>query len=258
MGGFGRRRWRLGVLAPLDAVDDGGRLAPALLDRRVGNPPQGHPLRAGRPPGLNDIEFALFSAVVAGIRWRGPLRRSRSGRCPGGSHPCRRPSATLRNPLGQSKRAALRHRLSPGINRPSNPSSTACKRHQLGDYLTGSLAVMQEDGEERKMPNISAGYRIQVTERRTKSSLRWPTLRPRTRSGVRGAGANLSRSLVHGSRSFRLAVALRRKSRAEPRPNPGPSHCDSSNTSTAEPSSTSQPPFSTEAGTRSGPRRPLP
>ena len=36
-----------------------------------------------------------------------------------------------------------------------------------------------------------------------------------------------------------------------PRPNPGPSHCDSSNTSTAEPSSTSQPPFSTEAGTRS-------
>ena len=36
-----------------------------------------------------------------------------------------------------------------------------------------------------------------------------------------------------------------------PRPNPGPSPCGSSNTSTAEPSSTSQPPFSTEAGTRS-------
>ena len=37
-----------------------------------------------------------------------------------------------------------------------------------------------------------------------------------------------------------------------PRPNPGPSPCGSSNTSTAEPSSTSQPPFSTEADTRSG------
>ena len=37
-----------------------------------------------------------------------------------------------------------------------------------------------------------------------------------------------------------------------PRPYPGPSPCGSSNTSTAEPSSTSQPPFSTEADTRSG------
>ena len=51
--GLGRRLGRLRVLAPLDAVDDDSRLAPALLDRRFADRPQGHPLQAGRPAGLD-------------------------------------------------------------------------------------------------------------------------------------------------------------------------------------------------------------
>ena len=134
MGGFGRRRWRLGVLAPLDAVDDGGRLAPALLDRRVGNPPQGHPLRAGRPPGLNDIEFAPGGVDPYAEAGQVVVPEDRIPVV--GLQP-------LRNPLGQSKRAALRHRLSPGINRPSNPSSNrmqAASTRGLFDRISGGDA----------------------------------------------------------------------------------------------------------------------
>ena len=34
---------------PLDAVDDGGGLAPAFIGRHLCNRPQGHLLQAGRP-----------------------------------------------------------------------------------------------------------------------------------------------------------------------------------------------------------------
>ena len=57
-GGLGRRLRRHRVLAPLDAVDDDSRLAPALVDRLGADRPQGHPLQAGRPPRLDDVELA--------------------------------------------------------------------------------------------------------------------------------------------------------------------------------------------------------
>ena len=52
------RLWRYRFLAPLDAVDDLCRLLSSLVDRDAVVGPQGHPLQAGRSPGLDDIEFA--------------------------------------------------------------------------------------------------------------------------------------------------------------------------------------------------------
>ena len=77
----------------------------------------------------------------------------------------------------------------------------------------------------------------------------------------RNAGTTFD-DFIAGSRQDELITitpgpdTLRRLGRkdpeAVPRPIPRASSCGSSNTSTAEPSSTSQPPFSTEADTRSG------
>ena len=54
----GCRLLEYGILAPLDAVDDLCRLAPALLDRLALARAQGHALEAGRSPRLDDIGLA--------------------------------------------------------------------------------------------------------------------------------------------------------------------------------------------------------
>ena len=99
-GGRGRRLRRLRVLAPLDAIDDHGGLAPAVLDGIGADPPERHPLQAGRPPGLDDVELAprrMHPHPEAGQVAVPEDRVLAAGLEP------------VHNPLGQPERAALRH-----------------------------------------------------------------------------------------------------------------------------------------------------
>ena len=106
--GLRRRLRREGLLAPLDAVDYGGGLAPVLVDRAVADPSQFDPLQAGRPPGLNYVKLAPG----------GVDPRAEAGQ---GTAPEDRVLALglppLHNPPGQLEGASLGHRLS----RPGKP-----------------------------------------------------------------------------------------------------------------------------------------
>ena len=104
-GGLGRRFRGLRILAPLDAVDDNSRLAPALVDRLGADRPQGHPLQAGRPPGLDDVELA--PGGVDPHAEAGEVAVPEDRILVVGLQP-------FHDPLGQSERTPLRHRLSPG------------------------------------------------------------------------------------------------------------------------------------------------
>ena len=113
-GGLRRRFRGLRILAPLDAVDDNSRLAPALIDRLGADRPQGHPLQAGRPPGLDDVELA--PGGVDPYPEAGEVAVPEDGILVLGLQP-------FHNPFGQSERTPLRHRFSPGLDRPERRSS---------------------------------------------------------------------------------------------------------------------------------------
>ena len=100
-GRLGLRFRRERVLAPFDAVDDDGGLAPMLVDRLVADPPQGDPLQAGRPPGLDDVELAPGGVDTDAEAGKVAVPEDRVLAVG---------LEAFHNPLGQSERAPLRHR----------------------------------------------------------------------------------------------------------------------------------------------------
>ena len=104
-GGLQRRLCWDRVLAPLDPIDDDGRLASALIDRLAADPSQGDPLQAGRPPGLDDVELAPGGVDTDAEARQVAVPEDRVLAV--GLQP-------LHNPLGQLEGTSLGHRHSPG------------------------------------------------------------------------------------------------------------------------------------------------
>ena len=159
-GGRGRGPW---VLAPLDAVDDLGRLAPARIHRLGAHPPERHPLQAGRTPGLDDVELAPGGvdahAEACGVAV--PEDRVLAV----GAEP-------VHDTLGQSEGAALGHGLSPGgVDRSKMPVIKP-RPPDIEFVAVYGPAVSAIQGAGSRWPRKNPIYRSDLCKSRRYSSRR--------------------------------------------------------------------------------------